>query len=177
MPQSSRQALVERHWSTGGFLFGSSLIASDSMSALAICGRQGQTYDQEDCSTADAASDPSGKGQARTGAWCCSTGSASRVVIWGPSSPRSSAEERVVSTHLAGGSNPSGGTMPAAGFARQPSATERCCASQIGDVRDARFGSAAPLIVLVIVVVVVFVVLVIVMVFIVVVVVVVVVGS
>ena len=34
-----------------------------------------------------------------------------RVVIWGLSSPRSSAEERVVSTHLAGGSNPSGGTV------------------------------------------------------------------
>ncbi len=109
---------------------------------LACRSRARQNRAQEDCSTADAASDPSGKGQARIGARCCSTGGVrGRVVIWGPSSPRSSAEERVVSTHLAGGSNPSGGThrQPCSFRAVQVSA-RGCRAFRIRD-------SAAPFVV------------------------------
>ena len=58
----------------------------------------------------------------------------------------------MVSTHLAGGSNPSGGTLPAGGFARQSPATERYRAFRISVLHGARFGSAAPLIVSVFVV-------------------------
>ena len=60
----------------------------------------------------------------------------------------------MVSTHLAGGSNPSGGTLPAVGCARQSSATQRCHAPGISDSRDARSRSAAPLIMFVVVMVV-----------------------